>query len=645
MMNLWIGEQISKSYGMKMLLDQVDFSIGDGERVGLIGVNGTGKSSFLKIIAGIEPADSGRISMRNGIRIEYLPQNPPVDDESTVLQYIYGGSSPIMQLLRDYETALQQLEQNGGDPASQRRLLELQARMDAEGAWQLESDAKKVLFQLGITDIFARMGTLSGGQRKRVAMAAALLQPADLLILDEPTNHIDAETVQWLEQYLSRSSCALLMITHDRYFLDRVANRIIELDQGKLYSYTGNYSIFLEQKAERMEQLEASEQKRQNLLRKELAWIRRGAKARTTKQKARIERFEKLQDADGPVKAEKLDIALASSRLGKKVIEMNRIGISFEDRTLIRDFSYIVQRDDRIGIVGPNGAGKSTLLKLITGQLIPDSGTIDIGSTVKIGYFSQEQTEMDPKLRAINYIKEGAEQIRTTDGSVISASQMLERFLFPPAAQWTQIANLSGGEKRRLYLLRILIEAPNVLLLDEPTNDLDIQTLTVLEDYLDDFGGAVIVVSHDRYFLDRTVDTLLIMEGNGQVAHHVGNYSEYRDWLKTQTVNSTAEPSEAASKPSSSQAPSEDSSKKRGLKFSFKEQKEYEEIDDRIASVEAELETVNQAINDAGSDYVKLEELTGKQKELQQALDVLIERWTYLNELAEQIEAEKSGKR
>jgi ABC transport system ATP-binding/permease protein len=642
-MNLWIGEQISKSYGIKMLLDQVDFSIGDGERVGLIGVNGTGKSSFLKIIAGIEPADSGNISMRNGIRIQYLPQNPPVDDESTVLQHIYGGSSPIMQLLRDYETALQQLDQNGGDPASQKRLLELQARMDAEGAWQLESDAKKVLFQLGITDVFALMGTLSGGQRKRVAMAGALLQPADLLILDEPTNHIDAETVQWLEQYLARASCALLMITHDRYFLDRVANRIIELDQGKLYSYAGNYSIFLEQKAERMEQQQASEQKRQNLLRKELAWIRRGAKARTTKQKARIERFENLQNSDAPVKAEKLDIALASSRLGKKVIELDSIGISFEDRTLISNFSHIVQREDRIGIVGPNGAGKSTLLKLITGQLIPDSGTIDIGSTVKLGYFSQEQQEMDPKLRAIDYIKEGAEQIRTTDGSVISASQMLERFLFPPAAQWTQIANLSGGEKRRLFLLRILIEGPNVLLLDEPTNDLDIQTLTVLEDYLDDFSGAVIVVSHDRYFLDRTVDNLLILEGEGRIAHHVGNYSEYREWLKAQPA--PASQTVQAVKSSTTQAPTEDASKKKTLKFSFKEQKEYEEIDGRIAAVEEELAAVSEAINYAGSDYMKLEELTSKQKGLQQALDELIERWTYLNELAEQIEAEKNGKR
>jgi ABC transport system ATP-binding/permease protein len=604
-MNLWIGEQLSKSYGVKMLLEQVDFSIGDGDRVGLIGVNGTGKSTFLKMVAGIETADSGSITKRNGIRIEYLAQNPPVDDESTVLQYIYEGISPEIQLEGEYE-------------------------------------AKKILNQLGISDVDAKMGTLSGGQRKRVAMAAALIHPADLLILDEPTNHIDAETVQWLEQYLSRAGCALLMITHDRYFLDRVANRIIELDQGQLYSYTGNYSVFLEQKAERLEQQQASEQKRQNLYRRELAWIKRGAKARTTKQKARIERFEKIKDAaPGSSGNETLDIALSSSRLGKKVIELDGVGKAYENRQIIRDFSYIVQRDDRIGVVGPNGTGKSTLLKLIAGRIAPDQGQIDIGSTVKIGYFSQEHEEMNQNLRVIEYIKEAAEQIRTSDGTVISASQMLERFLFSPTVQWTQISNLSGGEKRRLYLLRILVEAPNVLLLDEPTNDLDIQTLTVLEDYLDEFGGAVIVVSHDRYFLDRTVDSLLVMEGEGRISHHVGNFTEYRDRLKSQP---SMEVSQAAPKKAAQSEPEDTNARRKTLKFSFKEQKEYDEIDGRIAAVEAELAVVNEAIEHSGSDYMKLEELTRSQKQLEESLEQLIERWTYLNELAEQIEQAKASK-
>ncbi|MDF2663078.1 MAG: transporter [Paenibacillus sp.] len=641
-MNILTAERLSKSFGMKKLFEHLSFSINEGDRIGLIGVNGTGKSTFLKVIAGAEPADEGSIAVRGGVRIEYLPQNPPFDDDATVLEQIFSGRTPLMQLLRDYEAVVSRLEHGDTDSGLQKRLLELTGRMDAEGAWQLENEAKRILTKLGIDDFDARMGTLSGGRRKRVALAGALIRPADLLILDEPTNHIDTETVDWLESYLAKSKSALLMITHDRYFLDRVAGRIIELDQGKLYPYTGNYSVFLEQKAERMAREQASEEKRQNLLRRELAWIRRGAKARSTKQKARIERFEKLQDAAPDAAPADMDISLAGARLGKKVIELNEVGKSYEGRTVIRSFSHIVQRDDRVGIVGPNGAGKSTLLKLIAGRLAPDSGMIDTGPTVKIGLFSQENEELNEKLRVIEYIREASEQVRTSDGEIVSASQMLERFLFPPAAQWTPIASLSGGEKRRLFLLRILMEGPNVLLLDEPTNDLDIQTLTVLEDYLEYFPGAVLVVSHDRYFLDRTVDTLLVVEGDGEIGHHTGNYSEFRDRMKdAEAKESSAKESKPAA--DSRTSPADGRPKEKALKFSFKEQKEFEEIDGKIAEAERELHEVGEAVSACGADYEALAKLTARQQEAEAALEHLIERWTYLNELAERIEQQKKG--
>lgn len=645
-MNLVSAERIGKSYGMKTLFDQVTLHIEDGDRIGLIGINGTGKSTLLKVIAGVESPDEGSITTRNGIAIEYLPQNPPFDPEATVLQQIFRGDTPLMRLLRDYESAIDRLERGENSAELDKQMLELSAKMDAAGAWQMESEAKRILSRLGIDRFDARMGTLSGGQRKRVALAGALIRPADLLILDEPTNHIDTDTVDWLESYLAKSRFALLMITHDRYFLDRVAGRIIELDQGKLYGYTGNYSVFLEQKADRMERQQASEEKRQNMLRRELAWIRRGAKARTTKQKARIERFEKLQ-ADAPAEAGgELDIALAGARLGKKVIELRNAGITIVGREIIRPFSCIVQRDDRIGIVGPNGAGKSTLLKLIAGTMTADKGEVDIGTTVKIGFFSQENEGLDESLRVIEYIREASEQVRTSDGEVISASQMLERFLFPPSAQWTPISGLSGGEKRRLYLLRILMEGPNVLLLDEPTNDLDIQTLTVLEDYLEHFQGAVLVVSHDRYFLDRTVDSLLVADGDGGFALHEGNYSEFRERM----IGTGAESGAGASGPTGNgknaaapvqRSDSSPSPAREKLKFSFKEQKEYEEIDGKIAATEEELNRVNEAIAQCGSDYEQLQRLTSQQQEIEAALEHLIERWTYLNELAERIEQQK----
>ncbi len=499
--------------------------------------------------------------------------------------------------------------------------------MDSYDAWQLESDAKAILMQLGIVEFSVPVGTLSGGQRKRVALASALINPCELLILDEPTNHIDNDTVAWLEQYLANRKGALLMITHDRYFLDRVTNRIIEIDKGKLYTYSGNYSKFLEAKADREEQQEASERKRQNLLRNELAWMRRGARARSTKQKARIERFEQLSSQSNDTNDTKLEISVASSRLGRKIIEIENISHHFADKKVIADFNYIVLKDDRVGIIGLNGSGKTTLLNIIAGNLLPECGVVNTGQTVKIGYFSQESADMDHTMRVIDYIREEANSIATAEGELISASQMLERFLFPPQLQWMPIAKLSGGEKRRLYLLRILMSAPNVLLLDEPTNDLDIQTLTILEDYLDYFSGAVITVSHDRYFLDRVVDKLFIFTGNGCITQSVGGYSDYLATKKQEPVPVILEKKTVV----------HEKPKEKVRKFTFKEQREYEQIDETIAGVEQALQQVAASINSAGSDFERLEQLVSRQQELERSLEELLERWTYLNELAEEI--------
>ncbi len=634
-MNLFTAEQLTKSYGMKTLLNGVDFSMGANDRIGLIGVNGTGKSTFLRIIAGQDKPDRGQIAYRSGIAIEYLPQTPPIDNDMSVMEFLFQGNSPLMKLLREYEQALQELKR--GAPGADVRLTEISARMDLEGAWQVESEAKKTLGRLGIEAVHVPMGTLSGGQRRRVGIASALIRPSDLLILDEPTNHIDTDTVQWLEQHLKKSRSSLLMITHDRYFLDRVANRIIELEDGRLVEYAGNYSAYLEHKAERMEQREASERKRQSLLRSELAWIRKGAKARTTKQKARIDRFEQLQ-ADAPAaKQNTVDISLSGARLGKKVLELHELGKAVDGRPLFHGFSAIVQRDDRIGIIGPNGAGKSTLLKILAGMQQPDAGNVETGPTVQIGYFSQEPIEMDGSTRVMDYLKEAAEHIRTTDGHVLSASQMLERFLFPSALQYSPISNLSGGERRRLQLLRILVGGPNVLLLDEPTNDLDIATLTVLEEYVEEFAGAIIVVSHDRYFLDRTVDSLWSLEGeDGRVESYVGNYSEYEAWREEHSFRYSLEPKDVpAEKPAARR------SHEKAMKFTYKEQKEFEEIDGLIAAAERELESLNEAILDAGGDYELLQRLSDSQREREAELERFLERWTYLNELAEQIASQK----
>lgn len=627
-MNVLSIENLTKSYGERVLFADVTFGVDEGDKIGLIGVNGTGKSTFLKLVAGVEQADAGKVTKGSSVEVRYLPQNPEFDEAATVLEQVFNGYSPVMKVIRDYELALAEAQSQPQNRAAEQQLIRLSQQMDSHDAWQLESEAKAILMQLGIPEFSAPVGTLSGGQRKRVALASALINPCELLILDEPTNHIDNDTVAWLEQYLANRKGALLMITHDRYFLDRVTNRIIEIDKGKLYTYSGNYSKFLEAKAEREEQQEASERKRQNLLRNELAWMRRGARARSTKQKARIERFEELNSQSTDLNEAKLEISVASSRLGRKIIELENISQQFAAKAVIADFNYIVLKDDRVGIIGLNGSGKTTLLNIIAGRLVPDNGVVTIGQTVKIGYFSQENAQMDYTMRVIEYIREEANSIATADGETISAAQMLERFLFPPQLQWMPIGKLSGGEKRRLYLLRILMSAPNVLLLDEPTNDLDIQTLTILEDYLDHFAGAVITVSHDRYFLDRVVDKLFVFTGTGRITQIPGGYSDYLAAKKPDTAPVAA----VEKKKSSYEKP-----KEQLRKFTFKEQREFEQIDETIAEVEQALQQVSNAINSAGSNFELLEQLVKQQQELERSLEELLDRWTYLNEIAEEM--------
>lgn len=647
-MNIMTVEHLSKSYGEKTLFRDASFGMDDRDKIGVIGVNGTGKSTFLKIIAGLDTADEGQIAIGNDVRVQFLAQNPPYEPGNTVLQQVFAGEDPELATMREYMEVISLLEQNPGNSGLEGRLVRIGQAIDAAGTWQLESEAKTVLTKLGITQFDARMESLSGGQRKRVALAAALITPSELLILDEPTNHIDTDSVAWLEQYLQKRRGALLMVTHDRYFLERVASVMLELDGGNLYRYEANYSRFLELKADREEREASAEQKRKNLLRTELAWIRRGAKARSTKQKARIDRFEKLKESTGGASASSMDISVASTRLGRKIIELQELTKSLDGRTLIKDLNYIAVPQDRVGIVGKNGSGKSTLLNLIAGKLTPDSGEVQLGTTVKLGYFTQEHQDMDLSLRAIEYVKEEAEIIKTADGSVITAGQMLERFLFPPAMQWTPISKLSGGEKRRLYLLRVLMGAPNVLLLDEPTNDLDIGTLAVLEDYLDEFPGVVFTVSHDRYFLDRTVDKLIAFEDGG-IRLHVGDYSEYEEWLakNVPSGNGNSGKAEGGSGRSASGANSAaaeqsgntqaGSAPREKLKFTFKEQREYEGIDEAIEQAEQHLTDLSAQMEAAFADSGRLQELVEKQRQAEAELERLMERWTYLNELAEKI--------
>lgn len=595
------AESITKSYSEKALLNDITLYINEGDKIGVIGINGTGKTTLLKILAQIEESDSGSITKKPGDRIIYLPQNPEFNENTTVIEQVFYNASSQTKELMEYE-------------------------------------AKMILTKLGITDFEKDVSLLSGGQRKRVAIASALVNPCELLILDEPTNHLDNDMVIWLENYLAKFRGALIMVTHDRYFLDRVTNKIIEIDKGKLYTYEGNYNKYIELKAMREDFLAASERKRQSILRKELEWIQRGVRARGTKSKSRIERFEQLSNKSAPELDEKLALSSVSSRLGKKIIEINNISKSYNNTKIIDNFEYIITKDARIGIVGKNGAGKSTLLNLISGRIAPDSGIVDIGQTVKIGYFSQESKEMDLSLRVIDYIRNIAEFVETVDGK-ISASQMLERFLFTGEIQYNTIGRLSGGERRRLFLLSIIMEAPNVLLLDEPTNDLDIQTLTILEDYLETFSGAVIAVSHDRYFLDKVVNRIFEVAEDGIINFYNGGYSDYYDQKQINDKQQSVEISKIK-EPVDYKA--EPTNKPKKVKFSFKEQREFETIDEDIAKLESDISSIELEIEKNSTDYVKLQELIDKKDKLQADLNHKLDRWVYLNDLLEQIEGQKS---
>ena len=633
-MNLLSTESLSKAYGEKKLFDKVAFGIDDSDKIGLIGINGTGKTSFLKVIAGIDEADAGSFIKSSNLKIEYLAQNPDFDFEITVLEQVFEGSSPLMVLLREYENVSSSLEKNPTDTKLQMRLMELNAKMDLNEAWQIEREAKTVLMKLGIMEFDKKIGELSGGQRKRVAMAGALIRPCDLLILDEPTNHIDNETITYLEDYLSNRKGALLMVTHDRYFLDRVVNKIWELDEGKLYAYQGAYTKFLELKAQREADDKRIQEKKQSLYKSELAWMRKGVEARRTKQKARKDRFKILETEIDKSSDEKLDISVAGKRLGRKIIEINDISKSFGDKVVLKNFTYTVLKGDRIGIVGNNGEGKSSLLNAIAKKLDLDSGTIEIGETIKIGYYSQENIDMETSLRVIEYIKNKAEYIETSDGTKITAAMMLEKFLFTGDMQWSFISKLSGGERRRLYLLSVLMEGPNVLLLDEPTNDLDIQTLAILEDYIDELNGPVITVSHDRYFLDKIADKIFAFEGDGNIEISFGDYTDYSE-KKKQTIEDTA--SETVKASLKDKDKSSEAKPKAKTKFSYKEQQEFDTIDEKIEQTETKLAQIKIDMEKNAADFVKLAELTKEEERLNSLLEELMERWAYLNELAEEL--------
>lgn len=600
-MNIINIEHISKVFGEKQVFDDISCGIHQGDKIGIIGINGTGKTTLLKIIAGLEEPDQGQVIFQKGLRVTYLPQSPKFPEHATVLSYVADGA-------------------DGAD-------------------WGRESEAKNALNRLGITDHHEEIDHLSGGQKKRVALARTLVNPADVLILDEPTNHIDNEMAVWLEEYLNQWKGAIIMVTHDRYFLDRVTNKILEIDHGKLYSYTANYSQFLELKAQREEMELASERKRQSVLRMELEWAKRGCRARTTKQRARLERLEALKNGKAPVRDAEVEMDSVETRMGKKTIELHHISKSYGQKKLIDDFEYIVLKNQRLGIIGPNGCGKSTLMKIITGKEEPDKGTVEIGDTVKIGYFAQEVTEMDENQRVIDYIKDVAEYVPTKDGR-ITASQMLERFLFTPAMQYTPIGKLSGGERRRLYLLKVLMDAPNVLILDEPTNDLDIPTLTILEDYLDSFLGIVITVSHDRYFLDNIADRIFAFEAGGKLVQYEGGYTDYLEAKERKNGTVVRESEESAKKKADRKNWKKDAPEK--LKFTYKEQKEYETIDDEIASLEQKIEELDEQMMQYATNSAKLSEITEQKEAAEATLEEKMERWVYLNDLAERIENQKS---
>lgn len=636
-MSILTADNLSKSYGEKVLFKNISFSIVD-EKIGLIGINGTGKSTLLKIIAGMEPSESGNIQMTSGMKIEYLPQDPEFDEDSSILEQVFKGDSKVLRLIRDYQNALDEISKEPENEKIQRRLSQLSNEMDSSDAWGMENQIKTILTRLGIQDYSRKISTLSGGQKKRVALASALVTPCDLLILDEPTNHLDNKMIDWLEGHIKSRTGSLLMITHDRYFLDRVVTKIMELDKGHLYIYEGNYTHHIEKKLERQELASSMERKRQNLYRQELAWIKRGARARTTKQKARIQRFEAIKDAKVDIEETQIEISSVHSRLGQKIIEIEDLHKSFGNKHIVDGFSYTFQKDDRIGVIGDNGAGKTTLLNLIIGKLSPDHGTVTLGETVKLAYFSQQIEEMDETLRAIEYIKETAEFVTTSDGNKISASQMMEKFLFPSDLQWTPIYKLSGGEKRRLYLMKILIDSPNVLVLDEPTNDIDIDTLNVLEGYIDDFRGPVITVSHDRYFLDRICNKIFYLDGKGKITQYTGNYFDYieetrSNWNSNSSLEATVESyMEEKSKASILESKKE----KTKTKLSYNEKREYESIDGQIELLEEMLDRISTEISLCASEFEKLQVLMEEKDKIEEELLYKMERQEYLNHLVEE---------
>jgi ATP-binding cassette subfamily F protein uup len=646
-MTIFSLQSATKDFGIKEILRDASFSLEEGDKVGLIGTNGSGKSTLLKMIAGLEPFDGGEFWVNSGAKIVYLPQQPVVDENHTVLEQVFADTGEKMALIREYEVISHHMAHGeGAQDTLMTRLSAVTQKIEAADAWDLETNAKVILSKLGIEDFDARIGDLSGGYRKRIAIAAALLADPDALLMDEPTNHLDAESVEWLQSYLNGFRGALLLITHDRYFLDRVTNRILEIDRGDLYSFAGNYAYYLEKKAQTEAADISTQKKHSGVLRRELEWLKRGPKARSTKQKARIDRIADMQDREFKQALGKVDIATAGRRIGKKVIELEGVSKSYDERTLFKDFTYSFTPDDRVGIIGPNGVGKSTLMDIITGRLEPDTGTVDIGSTIHIGYFDQHSEDVikNPNQRVIEYLKETAELVTTADGSVITASQMLERFLFPPNQQYAPIHKLSGGERRRLFLLRVLMEAPNVLILDEPTNDLDVQTLAVLEEYLEEFNGCVIVVSHDRYFLDRTVNTIFAFEDNGLLRQYPGNYSVYQDFkreaealakeqLETEKKSEiNRQPSVLPAEPASMAQPAQTQKPK---KLSFKEKREYEQLESQIPAMEAEKEAIEkQLYGNPPNDYEAVTQLAEKLAELTATIDSSTERWLELAERA-----------
>ncbi len=635
-LNIITAVNISKSFGEKPLFSDVNLTVTDQDKIGIIGINGTGKSTLLNVIASKISPDTGEIQNMPGITIEYLNQEPVFHEEETVLSQVFSGEGEIFNVLRQYEIILKSAQEYPEDIEIQKQLIKLTGKMDALDAWDLEAMAKTILTKLGITQFNDKIKTLSGGQRKRVAMATSLITPCDLLILDEPTNHIDNETSAWLESHLKERRGALLMVTHDRYFLERVTNKIFEIDRGTVYSYPVNYSKFLEMKAMRRDLEEIHDEKRRKTLEKELAWMRKGAKARTTKQKARIERYENLKNEAAFVPDQDIEIKAVSQRLGNKIIDIVDLSKAYDDNILIKNFSYQVKKNDRIGIIGKNGFGKSTFLKMIAGKVDADHGEIDIGETVKIGFLSQEYTIMDENLRTIEFIRESHENIQTEDGHRISASEMLETFLFPKEEQWTPIHKLSGGEKRRLMLLKILMEQPNVLLLDEPTNDLDLATLSVLEEYLESFPGAVLTVSHDRYFLDRTSEKIFSFEGEGAVDIFYGNYSDYEDKKALEEKEGAVE-EKVKTSVSKVMIPEKEKEKKKPKKFTYNEQREFETIDERVMALEEKVQKLEEEINLQGADFIALEKLLKEKEVADKHLEEAMERWTYLHELAEEL--------